>query len=113
VSCAEIAPAKSENPAATAARTAARQTALFFSKKYAEAKPEYRWLTEHQPNLAAAYYFLALTHDQLGEFADAMANYQQFLRLADKKSSEEVEKVNLRLPGLQKQLRSGKGKRSN
>jgi tetratricopeptide (TPR) repeat protein len=88
-------------------------TALFFSRKYAEAKPEYRWLTEHQPNLAAAYYFLALTHDQLGEFADAMANYQQFLRLADKKSSEEVEKVNLRLPGLQKQLRSGKGKRSN
>ena len=89
-------------------------TALFFAKRYAEAKTEYRWLTEHQPNLAAAYYFLAITHDQLGEYLDAMANYQQFLRLADSKVSEvEIEKVNLRLPGLQKQIKDGKGKRND
>lgn len=88
-------------------------TALFFSKRYAEAKVEYRWLTDHQPNLAAAYYFLAISHDQLGEYADAMANYQQFLRLADERSNLEIDKVNLRLPALQKQIRDGKGKRSN
>jgi tetratricopeptide (TPR) repeat protein len=89
-------------------------TALFFAKRYAEAKTEYRWLIEYQPNLAAAYYFLGITHDQLGEYLDAMANYQQFLRLADSKvSGVEIEKVNLRLPGLQKQIKDGKGKRNN
>ncbi|HKX84615.1 MAG TPA: tetratricopeptide repeat protein, partial [Pyrinomonadaceae bacterium] len=87
-------------------------TALFFAKRYAEAKTEFRWLTESQPNLAVAYYFLAIAHDHLGEYVDAMANYQQFLRLADPKSTLEIEKVNLRLPGLQKQIRDGKGKKS-
>jgi tetratricopeptide (TPR) repeat protein len=88
-------------------------TALFFAKRYAEAKTEYRWLTERQPNLAAGFYFLAITHDQLGEYLDAMANYQQFLRLADSSvNGVEIEKVNLRLPGLQKQIKDHKGKRN-
>jgi hypothetical protein len=34
-----------------------------------------------------------------------MANYQQFLKLADATSDKlEIEKVNLRLPSLQKQV---------
>jgi len=86
---------------------------LFQLKRFDEAKAEYQWLIERQPNLAAAYYFLAITHDQLGEYLDAMANYQQFLRLADPVASKaEIEKVNLRLPTLQKQLRDGKGKKN-
>ncbi len=86
-------------------------TALFQLKRLEEAKKEYRWLTEKQPAMPAAYYFLAITHDQLGEYADAMANYQQFLRLADsEKNKLEIEKVNLRLPPLQKQLKDKKGK---
>jgi tetratricopeptide (TPR) repeat protein len=88
-------------------------TALFQLKRYPEAKAEYRWLVDKQPNLAAAYYFLGITHDQLGEYMDAMANYQQFLRLADPTvSKEEIEKVNLRLPVLQKQIKDGKGKKN-
>jgi len=87
-------------------------TALFQSKRYPEAKSEYQWIVEKQPALSAAYYFLAITHDHLGEYIDAMANYQQFLRVADgDKNKLEIEKVNLRLPGLQKQIKKGKGKK--
>ncbi len=85
-------------------------TALFQSKKYAEAKTEYLWLTEKQPDLTHAYYFLAIVHDNLGEYTDAMANYQQFLKLSDASTDKlEIEKVNLRLPSLQKQIKSKKG----
>lgn len=88
-------------------------TALFQLKRFQEARAEYRWLVDKQPNLAAAYYFLAITHDQLGEYLDAMANYQQFLRLADPAVSRaEIDRVNLRLPSLQKQIRDGKGKKN-
>lgn len=87
-------------------------TALFQLKRYGEAKPEFRWLTDHQPDQAIAYYFLGIVHDQLLEFADAAANYHQFLRLADPESSKlEIEKVNLRLPIVQKLLKEGKGKK--
>jgi Flp pilus assembly protein TadD len=81
-------------------------------KKYAEAKVEFRWLTEHQPDQAIAYYFLGIVHDQLQEFPDAAANYQQFLRLANPESSKlEIEKVNLRLPAVLNLIKEGKGKK--
>jgi tetratricopeptide (TPR) repeat protein len=87
-------------------------TALFQLKRYPEAKVEFRWLTDHQPEQPIAYYFLAIVHDQLTEFPDAAANYQQFLRLANPESSKlEIEKVNLRLPVVQKFIKEGKGKK--
>jgi len=87
-------------------------TALFQLKRYTEAKIEFQWLVAKQPDLAAAYYFLAITHDQLAEYLDAMANYQQFLRLADPaKSQLEIDKVNLRLPILQRQIKEKGGKK--
>lgn len=88
-------------------------TALFQLKRFPEAKTEYRWLTEKQPELAIGFYFLAITHDQLDEYLDAMANYQQFLRLSDAQRNRlEIEKVNLRLPVLQKLIKEKKGKKS-
>ena len=84
---------------------------LFELKQYADAQKEYSWIAEQQPNSAIVFYFLAITHDQLGEYADATANYQQFLRLADtQKNQLEIEKVNLRLPALQKLIKEKKGK---
>lgn len=86
-------------------------TALFQLKRLPEAKAEYQWLAEKQPNLAITYFLLGVTHDQLSEYLDAMANYQQFLRLADAKLNQvEIEKVNLRLPVLQKLIKEKKGK---
>lgn len=87
-------------------------TALFQLKRYAEAKQEYMWLTAKQPDLPAAYFFLAICHDQLAEYLDAMANYQQFLRIADPaKNQLEIEKVELRIPILQRQIKEKKGKK--
>jgi tetratricopeptide (TPR) repeat protein len=87
-------------------------TALFQLKRYPEAKAEFRWLTDHQPEQPIAYYFLAIVHDQLTEFPDAAANYQLFLKLADPELSKlEIEKVNLRLPVVQKLIKEGKGKK--
>lgn len=86
-------------------------TALFFAGRYNEAKAEYLWIIKKQPDLAIAYYFLAITHDNLQEYLDAAANYQQFLRIADQTQNKlEIEKVNLRLPGLQKLIKQNKGK---
>lgn len=77
--------------------------ALLLLKRYAEAKTEFEWLRRDQPKLPAVYFHLAIVHDHLGEFMDALANYQQFLRLADAEENKlEIEKVNLRLPVLQK-----------
>lgn len=89
-------------------------SALFALKRYNEAKVEYQWLIGRQPDLVAAYYLLGITHDHLAEYLDAMANYQQFLRLADPaKNQLEIDKVNLRLPALQRQLKDSKGKRGH
>jgi tetratricopeptide (TPR) repeat protein len=86
-------------------------TALFQSKRYAEAKPEYQWLAEKQPNLAVTFYFLGIVHDHLREYLDAAANYQQFMKVADPKINQlEIEKVNLRMPILLKQIKDKKGR---
>ena len=88
-------------------------TALFQLKRYAEAKAEFRWLTERQPESPTAFYFLAISHDQLGEYLDALANYQQFLRIADaEKNKLDIEKVNLRMPAVQRLAKDKKGKKS-
>jgi tetratricopeptide (TPR) repeat protein len=87
-------------------------TALFQLKRYPEAKAEFQWITENNPATSIAFYFLAIAHDQLTEYLDAMANYQLFLKNADpEKHKIEIEKVNLRLPVLQKQIKEKKGKR--
>jgi tetratricopeptide (TPR) repeat protein len=88
-------------------------TALFQSKRFEEAKAEYIWITQKQPDLAITYYLLGITHDSLEEYLDAVANYQQFLRIADETQNKlEIEKVNLRLPGLQRLIKQGKGKKN-
>jgi tetratricopeptide (TPR) repeat protein len=87
-------------------------TALFQLKRYQEAKKELRWLLDRDEGLVNAYYFLAVAHDNLGEYLDAMANYQEFLRRADpKKNADEIGRVDLRLPALQRQINSGKGRK--
>jgi tetratricopeptide (TPR) repeat protein len=88
-------------------------TALFQLKRYNEAKTQFQWLIERQPENVAAYFFLAVSHDQLGELPDAAANYQIFLKKADPKTNElEIEKIRLRMPVLQRELDAGKGRKN-
>jgi cellulose synthase operon protein C len=86
---------------------------LFQLKRWEEARSEFQWLVNAQPRSPAGYLFLGIVHDQLTEYVDALANYQQFLRLADPVENKlDIEKVNLRLPAVEKLVRSGKGKKS-
>lgn len=88
-------------------------TALFQMRRYSEAKVEFRWLLERQPDLTVAYYFLGVSHDNLAEYVDAMANYQEFLRRADpEKNKDEIDRIGLRIPVLERQLKQNKGKRN-
>jgi len=88
-------------------------TALFQLKRYEEAKIEYNWLIDKNAGVTAAYYFIGIVYDQLGEYMDAMANYQLYLRKADPvKDKDQIDNVNFRLPILQKLIREGKGKKT-
>ncbi len=81
---------------------------LFQLKRYEDAKIEYQWLADTKPNVAVTYFFLAICYDNLQEYIDSMANYQKFLQLADAKTNQlEIDKVNLRLPILQRQIKNG------
>ncbi len=88
-------------------------TALFQLKRFPEAKTEFLWLTREQPQSAGAYYFLGILHDEMTEYMDAAANYQQYLRLADPVINKtDIERVNLRMPQIQRLIREGKGKKT-
>ncbi|HUF04166.1 MAG TPA: tetratricopeptide repeat protein [Aridibacter sp.] len=85
--------------------------ALFKLERFDEARAEYEWITAKQPELAAGYYFLAICFDQLERYPDALANYQKFLRIANAETfKDEISRVELRLPILQRQMKEGKGK---
>jgi len=85
-------------------------TSLFELKRFAEAKSEFQWLIAKKPDLSVAYYFLAIAQDNLAEYTEAKINYQQFLQIADAKINQlEIEKVNLRLPTLERQIKNGEG----
>ena len=57
-----------------------------------------------------AHYFIATSHDYLGEYPEALASYEKFLAVADAKTNQlEIEKIKLRLPTLQRQIKLGEG----
>jgi tetratricopeptide (TPR) repeat protein len=88
-------------------------TALYQLKRYPESKAEFQWLVNAQPKAAAGYFFLGIIHDHLGEYLDAVANYQQYLRLSDPVEDRlDIDRVNLRMPALQKFVKKLDGKRN-
>ncbi len=85
-------------------------TALNELKLYKDALEEYRWLASARPDLAITYFFIARAHDLAGELEDAEKAYETFLARADGESNRlQIEKVQLRLPGLRKQIKRGEG----
>ena len=85
-------------------------TALYELKRYPEAIPEYEWLVAAKPEVAVAHYFIATAHDYLGEYPEALASYEKFLAVADARLNQlEIDKVNLRLPTLRRQIKLGEG----
>jgi tetratricopeptide (TPR) repeat protein len=85
-------------------------TALYSFKQYPQALDEYEWLVRAKPDLTVAHYFIATAHDYLGEYEQALPAYEFFLSRADPKTNQlEIEKVNLRLPILRRQIKLGQG----
>ena len=85
-------------------------TALYELKRYDEALPEYEWIVAAKPDVVVAHYFIATAHDYLGEYPQALASYEKFLAVADATRNQlEIDKVNLRLPSLRRQIQLGQG----
>lgn len=85
-------------------------TALYELKRFAEAIEEFEWLLKARPDLAVAYYFVGSARDNLGEYRDALVAYEAFLSRAEAKTNQlEIDKVNLRLPLLRRQIQIGQG----
>ena len=85
-------------------------TALYESKRYQEAIPEYEWIVATKPEVGVAHYFIATSHDYLGESPAALVSYEKFLSVADPKTNQlEIDKVKLRLPTLRRQIQLGEG----
>ena len=56
------------------------------------------------------HYFIATSHDYLGEYAEALRSYEKFLSIADPNTNQlEIDKVKLRLPTLRRQIQLGEG----
>jgi len=57
-----------------------------------------------------AHYFIATSHDYLGQYPEALASYEKFLSAADANTNQlEIEKVKLRLPMLKRQIELKQG----
>jgi tetratricopeptide (TPR) repeat protein len=92
-------------------------TALFELDDFQNAAREFIWILDHQSRrgdqkrTAITLYFLGICFDKLGDYQQALKAYEQFLAIASSDNQLEIDKVKLRLPSLQKQIKEGKGKR--
>jgi tetratricopeptide (TPR) repeat protein len=92
-------------------------TALFKLDDFQNAAGEYVRILDYQrkrgdrKRTAITLYFLGICFDKLGDYEQALKAYEQFLALASADNQLEIDKVNLRLPPLLRQIKEGKGKR--
>lgn len=71
---------------------------------------EYQRIRGDQKRAAITIYFLGICLDKLGDLEQALKAYQQFMAIASSDNQLEIEKVKLRLPSIQRQIKEGKGK---
>ncbi|HSE97971.1 MAG TPA: tetratricopeptide repeat protein [Blastocatellia bacterium] len=86
-------------------------TGFFKLKQYPAAAREFIWIIQRRPDIAASYFFLAISLDKIGDCEQATRAYQEFVKRADAAAlREEVEEANIRLGLLQKLAKEGKCK---
>jgi len=84
-------------------------TALFKQKRYTEAAREFIWVIRVRPEVAASYYFLAISLDHLGDCEQAYRSYKEFVHRADPSAyKNEVEEANARSVQLQRLIKERK-----
>src|SRR6266545_4207445 len=92
-------------------------TALFKLDDFQNAASEYIRIFDYQrkrgdrKRTAITLYFLGICFDKLGDYEQALKAYEQFMALASADNQLEIDKVNLRLPSLRRQIKEGKGNR--
>jgi predicted Zn-dependent protease len=86
-------------------------TAYFKLRQYPQAAVEFIWIVGARPEIAASYYFLAISLDRIGDCEQSQRAYREFVRRADPVSQKnELEEANLRLGLIQKLVKEGKCK---
>ncbi|HXG94264.1 MAG TPA: tetratricopeptide repeat protein [Blastocatellia bacterium] len=86
-------------------------TALFKLKAYPDAAREFIWIVNARPEIAASYFFLAISFDKIGDCAQAYRAYQEFTRRADVNvNKNEIEEANIRIHIIERQIKEGKCK---
>jgi len=84
-------------------------TALFKLKRYPESAREFLWVIRAKPDVAASYFFLAISLDKLGDCAQALRGYNEFVRRADSAANKnEVEEATSRAGQLQRLIKEKK-----
>ena len=84
-------------------------TALFKLKDYPRSANEFIWLIKAKPEVAASYYFLAISLDQLGDCAQALKAYQAFIQRASAdKNQMEIDEATRRSNDLQRLIKEKK-----
>lgn len=86
--------------------------AWYGTDRYADAAREFAWLAEREPAAPFIQFYLAASLDRTGDCTAALAAFERFLALADPTSDRvRIDEVNLRLPGLKRQIEKGCGRK--
>jgi tetratricopeptide (TPR) repeat protein len=88
-------------------------TACYGASRYAEAAREFGWIAAREPQAAFVQFYLGASLDRIGSCLEALAAFERFLSLADSTADRaRIDEVNLRIPGLKRQIDRGCGKAS-
>lgn len=88
-------------------------TAYYATGKYTDAAREFGWLGEREPGTAYVQFYLGASLDRSGNCREALAAFERFLGLADATADRaRIDEVNLRVPGLKRQMERGCSKDS-
>lgn len=83
--------------------------AFFKLEQFASAAEQFIVVMRKRPEVAINYYFLGICFDRMGDLVQAEKAYVYFKQIADPRVNQlEIEKVDLRLPILRRQLEKGK-----
>ncbi len=82
--------------------------AFYAESKYADAAREFAWLAEREPSASYVQFYLGASLDRTGDCRAALSAFERFLSIADPSADRSrIDEVNLRLPGLKRQVERG------
>ena len=84
-------------------------TVLFKLNQHSMAAREFIWVIKARPEIAASYYFLAISLDKMGDCEQALRAYREFISRADPSATRsEIEEAGIRVGSLQRLIKEKK-----